>query len=190
VDVFPVATDANYSYERAWTSKHHGTDVFAARGTPVVAVAHGIARAAEDPKGGKVVYLAASDGWRYYYAHLDGWEPVLAEAGKLGMQVEPGTVLGYVGSSGNAVGKSPHLHFQLWTADGVVTDPYAFLREVDPRVSPGVQPPAPEPTPAPIAPASPAAKHKAKRPVVEAGGGALAILALLYIVSRLKKRRS
>ena len=133
MDVFPLGEGADYSYQRAWTSKHHGTDIFASRGQPVVAVSPGHARAATDPKGGKVVYLKADDGWNYYYAHLDSWEPVLAAAGIMGVDVDAGSMLGQVGNTGNAKGKATHIHFQAAKPGGGAVDPFDLLRAVDPR---------------------------------------------------------
>lgn len=196
LNVFPLPTDVNYDYEDAFTSKHKGTDIFAARGTPVLAVDAGIARVAEDPRGGHVVYLRAADDWRYYYAHLDSFDPVLEAAGKLGMQVAEGTPLGFLGSSGNAAGKSPHLHFQMSKED-VTADPFDSLAAVDLRGNPPVLKPsppetepaepetAPEPSPAPLATVPKEETITAK----EAGGGGLllALLAFWWFSKRRKR---
>ncbi len=145
IDTFPIPEGANYSYADAWTSAHQGTDIFASRGQPVVAVAPGMARATNDPKGGKVVYLTGDDGWRFYYAHLDAWAPEL-EPDAQPIQVESGAFLGQVGTTGNAEGTAPHLHFQAAPPGSGAVDPFALLQSVDPKFSapapsPGAQPP-------------------------------------------------
>lgn len=105
------------------TRMHEGIDIFAARGTAVVAVADGIARRDTNALGGNVVWLRESPvgGVTYYYAHLDRW----------GMDgsVREGDLLGYVGNTGNARTTSPHLHFGIY-GDGAV-DPAPFLSPDD-----------------------------------------------------------
>jgi murein DD-endopeptidase MepM/ murein hydrolase activator NlpD len=127
---FPLSDLASYSYADAWTDAHRGTDIFASRGQPVIAVADGTVRATVDPKGGKVVYLAADDGWGYYYAHLDAWAPGI-EQDATPMPVYAGAFLGQVGTSGNAEGTEPHLHFQATAPNGTAVDPFDLLRAVD-----------------------------------------------------------
>jgi murein DD-endopeptidase MepM/ murein hydrolase activator NlpD len=73
--------------------------------------------------GGKVIYLDGDNGWRFYYAHLSGWE---VRSGR----VKAGQLIGYVGATGNAAGGAPHLHFQMWTPSGNIVDPYSYLREM------------------------------------------------------------
>jgi len=129
MQVFPLPPTVKYSYAQAFGSgprEHHGTDIFAPRGTPVVAVDDGMVRLEEDPKGGRVVYLTADDGTRYYYAHLGTWMPDITE-------VEAGEVIGTVGTSGNAKGTSPHLHFEVSAEEGGPRDPFPLLVQVDPR---------------------------------------------------------
>lgn len=102
---------------------HQGIDLFAPRGTPVVAVAEGnLSYIGEQRKGGKCIWLVSDQGYSYYYAHLERWEPGIYE----GMQVQSGTLLGYVGTSGNASGKSPHLHFQVVREERAL-NPYPML---------------------------------------------------------------
>ncbi len=88
---------------------HEGVDIFAAKGTPVVAVANGfVTRTGNQGLGGKQVWLRdSSSGNAYYYAHLDS---ILTESGK---QVRINDTLGFVGNTGNAAGGSPHLHFGI-----------------------------------------------------------------------------
>lgn len=136
MDTFPLSEHATYSYKSEFSpepGKHHGIDIFAARGLGVLSVAAGKARAAIDPKGGKVVYLDADNGWRYYYAHLDSWNPPL-DPGAPPLEVDEGVLLGAVGSTGNAAGTSPHIHFQAWSPLAGLTDPFPELQAVDPHV--------------------------------------------------------
>ncbi len=104
--------------------EHEGVDIFAPRGTAVVAVSGGVARTDTNALGGNVVWLGGGfGGRRYYYAHLDRW----AIDGMA--RVEAGDVLGYVGNTGNARTTSPHLHFGIY--DGAALDPLPFLRPDD-----------------------------------------------------------
>lgn len=132
---FPLPDDAWYSYAQRYgtgTGDHHGTDIFAERGTSVRAVEEGYARIAVDPKGGKVVYLKSADGKReYYYAHLDDWDS-LEGLGTDEAFVMENAPIGHVGTTGNAVGTDPHLHIQM-RVDGAQVDPYPHLRAVDKR---------------------------------------------------------
>lgn len=103
---------------------HEGIDIFAARGTEVLAAAGGVIEfIAEKPRPGRCVWIAGSDGHSYFYAHLDRWAPGLYD----GMLVRAGDLLGFVGNSGNASGGSPHLHFEV-RRDGQALNPYPILR--------------------------------------------------------------
>ncbi|MBA2741342.1 MAG: M23 family metallopeptidase [Actinobacteria bacterium] len=109
---------------------HHGEDIFAKQGTPVLAVADGTLRSVGFiPIGGYRLWLRDVDGNEFYYAHLSAYSP-LAVDGKL---VKAGDVIGFVGATGDAEGGTPHLHFEIHPAamvglgyDGVVA-PYPFL---------------------------------------------------------------
>lgn len=188
MDTFPLPSDATYHYTDEWSAKHQGTDIFASRGMPVVAVVAGRARAAEDPKGGHVVYLQGDDGRTYYYAHLDSRDPVLEEAGPLGVDVEAGAMLGGVGNSGNAAGTEPHLHFQI-SENGRAIDPFPELSELDPHQEPlpdlGVQDKIPNP------PADLPQQQPQPASAAPAGGFGFAalLLAALWFVSRRRKGR-
>lgn len=105
--------------------RHQGVDIFAPRGTPVIAVVEGYARSGTNELGGNVVWLR--DGYRgrnLYYAHLDRW------AIDGGASVRPGDTLGFVGTTGNARSTPPHLHFGIY--DGGPVDPEPFLLPDDP----------------------------------------------------------
>lgn len=131
MEVFPLPASVRYDYARAFDrGKHEGTDIFAPKGTPVLAVVSGLARTAIEPKGGKVVYLEGDDARTYYFAHLDTWSlPLMARGSK---EVETGEVIGQVGSTGNAEGKAPHVHLQV-KLRGRNFDPFDQLERVDPK---------------------------------------------------------
>ena len=89
---------------------HHATDILAPRGTPVIAAISGeVARMSTSSLGGITAYLTDDDKrYVYYYAHMDRYSDQLTQ----GLKVQPGTVIGYVGTTGNAPPDTPHLHFQ------------------------------------------------------------------------------
>lgn len=112
--------------------RHEGQDIFAPRGTPVLSAVAGIVTAVESTeRGGTVVWVTGAGRRRYYYAHLDA----VAEGLSVGDRVEVGTPLGSVGSSGNAAGTPPHLHFGLYASGGAV-DPLPLLRDRGELVAP------------------------------------------------------
>jgi murein DD-endopeptidase MepM/ murein hydrolase activator NlpD len=101
---------------------HHGVDIFAARGTSVLAAASGIvSRVGTNALGGNVVWVARPlRGETHYYAHLDRQ---LVTPGTL---VDAGDVIGTVGNTGNARGTRPHLHFGIY-AGGEAVDPLPYI---------------------------------------------------------------
>lgn len=132
LEQFPVAEAAKPRFARAFGPNHQGTDIFAPLGSVVLAVRDGRARNMEEPKGGRVVYLTADDGSRYYYAHLQDWK----HGAELGQDypVRAGDELGHVGTTGNAAGTEPHLHFQMQPAQGQPwVDPFPYLENTAPK---------------------------------------------------------
>lgn len=103
---------------------HKGTDVFAPMGQPVVAVADGTVRVYTNSLGGKSVWVYATYGVNFYYAHLSDWAAGL----KTGDRVTKGQVIGYNGNTGNAYGGAPHVHFQLHPGGGSPVNPYPTLK--------------------------------------------------------------
>lgn len=118
--VFPVAPSGRPEFADAF-GLHRGTDIFATQGTPVFAVDFGNVRATEDPKGGNVLYLRSTDGTVYYYAHLAEY------VGQYPRKVDAGEILATVGTTGNAQGKAPHLHFEIHPSGKDAIDPYPEL---------------------------------------------------------------
>jgi murein DD-endopeptidase MepM/ murein hydrolase activator NlpD len=91
---------------------HDAIDIMADEGTPVIAATDGTVEKLfySDGGGGKTIYVRSPDQrWTYYYAHLQGYAPGLAE----GQQVKQGQVIGRVGHTGNASAAGPHLHFAI-----------------------------------------------------------------------------
>jgi murein DD-endopeptidase MepM/ murein hydrolase activator NlpD len=111
---------------------HEAIDILEPRGTPVRAVVSGTVRKLflSKPGGNTIYQFDEMEVYCYYYAHLDGYAEGLRE----GMRVERGDVIGFVGSTGNADARTPHLHLaitelgpekQWWK--GKAVDPYPFL---------------------------------------------------------------
>ena len=111
VGVRPEDLRDSYTTGRSGGRMHQAIDVFAPRGTPVVAMVDGtLTRVGRDGLGGNVVRLRAGSGrYAFYYAHLDAFAPGLRE----GQAVAQGDTLGTVGTTGNARGTPPHLHLQM-----------------------------------------------------------------------------
>jgi murein DD-endopeptidase MepM/ murein hydrolase activator NlpD len=109
---------------------HHGEDIFAAAGTPLLAVADGTLHTIGFNRiGGYRLWLRDTQGDEFYYAHLSAYSPLAVE----GRTVKAGDVIGFVGDTGDADGGAPHLHFEIHPAsmaglgyDGVVA-PYSIL---------------------------------------------------------------
>lgn len=102
---------------RPGNRQHQGTDIFAPRGTPVLAATEGVVvRIGQNELGGNIVMVAGSGGRGYYYAHLDRFAEHLDE----GDWVNIGDRLGYVGNTGNARTTPSHLHFGVYGAEGAI----------------------------------------------------------------------
>lgn len=127
MQVFPIrlGPGTTASFEQRFTDNHEGTDIFAPLGAGVLAVADGRVRQATEPKGGKAVYLTEPDGTQWYYAHLDTFADLMDPWET--REVEAGELLGYVGTTGNAKNRPPHVHFEWRPQGGVKADPYPQL---------------------------------------------------------------
>lgn len=111
---------------------HRAIDILAPRGTPVLAADDGIVlRLSSNTLGGITVYATdMEERFLYYYAHLDGYRPGLAQ----GSLLAKGDTIGYVGTTGNSPKDVPHLHFQVMRMprdrrgwDGEPINPYPVL---------------------------------------------------------------
>jgi peptidoglycan LD-endopeptidase LytH len=118
---------------RALGRPHEAIDIMAPKGTPVHAVEDGtIAKLFTSAAGGLTIYQFDPTGtFCYYYAHLDSYASGLRQ----GQTIRRDQVIGYVGSTGNASEKAPHLHFaifrmgsdrQWWKGDAI--NPYPVLK--------------------------------------------------------------
>jgi murein DD-endopeptidase MepM/ murein hydrolase activator NlpD len=112
----------DWGFPRSGGRFHEGNDLFASRGTPAVATVSGEVVQTTGKIGGNQVKLFGDDGVSYYYTHLDGF----GEAGR----VQAGTVIGYVGTSGNAAGGTPHVHFEIHPGGGAAINPYPLVSAV------------------------------------------------------------
>lgn len=104
---------------------HQGIDIFASRGTPVVAAARGVATwVGEDSLGGTVIMIRDElRGENHYYAHLE------TQLVREGESVERGDTIGLVGNTGNARTTPPHLHFGIYSRGAV--DPHPYVASPD-----------------------------------------------------------
>jgi murein DD-endopeptidase MepM/ murein hydrolase activator NlpD len=126
--VFPVVGGATFTNDwlgaRPGGRLHQGIDLFAARGTPVVAVADGsLFNVGHNGLGGWRLWVRDRGGNTFYYAHLSAYSPAAVE----GAGVARGTVLGYVGDTGDARGTSPHLHFEIHPGGGGPVPPFSIV---------------------------------------------------------------
>jgi murein DD-endopeptidase MepM/ murein hydrolase activator NlpD len=112
--------------------RHEGQDIFAPKGTPVLSATSGfVYNIGENDLGGQTVSVIGAGGRVYYYAHLDKYAPGLEE----GDRVTTRTVLGYVGTTGNAQGTPPHLHFGIYTGSGAINPLPLLTDRTTPRVT-------------------------------------------------------
>ncbi len=110
---------------------HHGEDIFAPLGAPLLAVADGtVFSVGWNRIGGYRFWLRDHEGNEFYYAHLSAYSPFAVN----GREVKAGTVIGFMGNSGDAESTPYHLHFEIHPVgllylgyDGAVR-PYAYLQ--------------------------------------------------------------
>lgn len=126
-------TDTFTAARAGGARRHDAIDIMAAEGTLVYAAAPGTVEKIFESvgKGGLTVYERSQDGkWVYYYAHLKGYAPGLAE----GQMLKRGSAIGFVGHTGDASPDGPHLHFAInqmaagekWY-NGIPINPYPLL---------------------------------------------------------------
>lgn len=97
----------SWGFPRSGGRAHKGTDMMAPYNEPVFAVADGVVSLRSGGLGGRTLWLTATNGTAYYYAHLSDW--AVGEGARVGR----GQTIAYNGNSGNAVGGAPHVHFQI-----------------------------------------------------------------------------
>jgi peptidoglycan LD-endopeptidase LytH len=139
--VFPLPVRVNYSYKNTWGDArgwggrriHEGTDIFANYGTPVRSTCYGIVEMKGWNKyGGWRVGIRDINNTYHYFGHLNGFSKDL----NVGQIVEPGMMIGSVGSSGygppGTSGKfPPHLHYGMYKDNGFTEwsfDPFPYLK--------------------------------------------------------------
>jgi murein DD-endopeptidase MepM/ murein hydrolase activator NlpD len=89
---------------------HHGDDIFAPLGAPLLAVTSGTVFSVGWNKiGGNRLWLRDGQGNLFYYAHLSAFSPLAVN----GSKVNAGDVVGFVGNTGDAQGTPFHLHFEV-----------------------------------------------------------------------------
>lgn len=113
--VAPSRIRDSFNDPRSGGRTHRAFDIMAPRRTPVIAASSGrILAMRENPLGGTTLYVVdEAERFAHYYAHLDRYASGIRE----GMEIAQGTLLGYVGSTGNASASAPHLHFQVLRVD-------------------------------------------------------------------------
>ena len=121
----PVAGEVSFTDSwgdpRSGGRSHQGTDMMADYGTPLVAIASGVATyVAYDEAGGYMIMLDGDDGNLYYYVHNQ--ENLVSQ----GQRVEVGEKIATVGDTGNAAG-TPHLHFEFHPGGGEAVNPYPLV---------------------------------------------------------------
>lgn len=138
---FPLAIQHEYSYRSTWGDRrgwggrrmHEGTDLFASYGVPVKSTTYGLVETMGwNDYGGWRIGIRDVNNTYHYYAHLSGYTKDLKE----GDILEPGTIIGYVGSSGygkkGTSGKfPPHLHYGMYKFNGRIEwayDPFPSLK--------------------------------------------------------------
>ena len=137
---FPLPLRFNYSFKNTWGDArgwggrriHEGTDIFANYGTPVRSTCYGVVEIKGwNRYGGWRVGIRDINNTYHYFAHLNGFTEI-----KEGQIVEPGMVIGSVGSSGygppGTAGKfPPHLHYGMYKDNGYTEwsfDPFPHLK--------------------------------------------------------------
>jgi len=130
---------------RSGGRQHEGQDIFAPKGARVLSATNGyVYKIGENNLGGQTVSVISSGGRVYYYAHLDAYAPGL----EVGDPVTTRTLLGFVGTTGNAQGTPPHLHFGVYGFGGAINPLPLITDRTIPTVTRTTPQPSPRTTPA------------------------------------------
>jgi murein DD-endopeptidase MepM/ murein hydrolase activator NlpD len=159
--VFPVDGGASYvdtygaNRSDIYDGWHHGDDLFAPLGTPVVAVSKGtLSLVGWNKLGGWRLWLTDKKGNSFYYAHLAGYARWILTH----RHVRAGQVIGFLGRTGDAFTTEPHLHFEVHPHqpafvklgyDGAV-DPTTYLQKWRVEKVPAEEIPQPAKLKAPV----------------------------------------
>jgi len=116
------ASKGSYNQESFWyypwgkSGTHKGVDIFSKTGTPVLSSTGGLINFTGEISMGGNIIVVLGPKWRiHYYAHLNEIKTSIFSF--VGHEVTIGTV----GTTGNAKGKPPHLHYSI-----VTLVPYVF----------------------------------------------------------------
>lgn len=114
----------NFGDPRSGGRKHEGEDMLAPLGTPIVSPTDAVVlRTGVGPSEGNYVYTANPSGETFVYMHLDR----IGEGVNSGVVLKRGSLIGYVGDTGNAKGGAAHLHFEIHNSSGTPVDPFPRL---------------------------------------------------------------
>jgi hypothetical protein len=139
---FPVREHVTYTDDFGGARQHPGNDLMGKKLMHELAANNGtitFVRADSSGHSGNMLILTGTDGWKYWYIHInndtpgtdDGKNPAqwrFAPGIKLGVHVKAGQFIAYMGDSGEAETTDPHLHFELHKPDDSFIDPYPSLR--------------------------------------------------------------
>lgn len=123
--VRPRQLTDSWGAARSGNRHHQGIDIFASCGTPIHSATDGVVfTVGTNSLGGQIVRVLGPGGYWHYYAHLSRFAEI-----REGQRVAAGTVLGYVGDTGNAKGTPCHLHYGIYSWANVAQNPYPLLTD-------------------------------------------------------------
>lgn len=127
----PPIDGKNCYYANTWGAPrsggriHEGVDIIAAGGTPLYAPLSGRVVRSQGSLAGNQAKVVASDGTYFIFAHLSAYN----DGAPHGTSVPAGTVIGYVGKTGNT--SVNHLHFEVHPQGGKAVDPTPIVAAVN-----------------------------------------------------------